>query len=169
MAEEIDVTTPPLGPERDIRPREEAVREEMRRLKEQTRERGKSMAAEQKGKTAQILDDLASALHASARQMNEQTHPTPARYLDRAAENLERFSGALRQRDVDSLLRDVREFARRQPAVMIAGSILAGALLVRLLKSGSESREAGMESTPERISVNPEESSPPVESEIIVH
>lgn len=105
------------------------------------REKGREILTEQKGKTTRMLSDVAVALHASARQLKEQAHPNTAHYLDLAADGLEDFSKTLNSRDPDALFAEIRDFARRQPAIWIAGTVVAGVLLARLAKSGVEANQ----------------------------
>lgn len=106
------------------------------------REKSRELLAEQKGGAARMFADMAAALHSSAQQLKDQAHPTTAHYIDWAADGLEDFSQSLNSRDPDALLADVRDFARRQPAVWIAGSLLAGVLIARLAKSGIEAKQS---------------------------
>jgi hypothetical protein len=41
----------------------------------------------------------------------------------------------VREKDVNEMLRDVQQFARRQPALFIGGSFAAGLLAARFLRS----------------------------------
>ncbi len=54
---------------------------------------------------------------------------------DFAADQLERFSQALREKDLGGLVRDAEDFARRQPAAFFAAAAIAGFLAVRFLKA----------------------------------
>ena len=51
------------------------------------------------------------------------------------------MTGYLRERDLEGLLEDVEQFARRRPEVFLAGTFLAGLLLARFLKSSGERAE----------------------------
>jgi hypothetical protein len=141
MAEEFDVTVTSSEPGTENIPRYGEKRstpvKEGERLVRDVKEQGKGMLADQKMKAAAMIGDLANALHASARQLDEQAHPNSAHYLEQAAGSLERFSGNLRQRDIDELTFRVREFARRQPVLLLAGALVTGFYVARLLKSGT--------------------------------
>jgi len=65
------------------------------------------------------------------------------RMRDILMENTERFANGLRDKSADELLRDVRNLARRQPALFIGGSVAVGILAARFLKSSrdGETRE----------------------------
>ena len=62
-----------------------------------------------------------------------------ARLTSSAADGLERVSGALRNRDVNAMLRDMDRFAREQPVAFFGLAVAAGFLAVRLLRDSSSS------------------------------
>lgn len=107
----------------------------------------KSKATEQlsaqKGRATEGLDAIASAVRQSTAHLRSEQHDTVAQYAERAAEQLERLSASLRNRDVDDILRDVRSLARRQPALVIGGSFVAGMLAARFLKSSRQDDSYG--------------------------
>jgi hypothetical protein len=66
-----------------------------------------------------------------------------ARLVGHAADGLERLSGTLRSRDVDSLLGDVQSFARSQPALFFGAALAGGFLAARFLASSQRRPGAG--------------------------
>lgn len=118
------------------------VREEASRLKEEARHRTKSLISDQKHTAAEQVGSVAGALRQTAQQLNAQGQASMARYVDWAAEGLDDLSGTLRDKDVDSLVRQAEDFARRQPAVVIGGAVAIGFLLSRFLKSSAERSES---------------------------
>ena len=98
-------------------------------------------AAERIRVTIQLLN-VRDETTAWAGQFDEQGNQVVADYIKRAADGLERFSGAMRDRDLSSLMGDAEDFARRQPAVFIGAGVAVGFLLARFLRSSSERREA---------------------------
>jgi hypothetical protein len=100
----------------------------------QLAESARSMLGEQQRAAASGLGDLAGALRRAARDTNGDGKPV-ARLAESAADNLERFSNALRDKDLGALMRDAESFARRQPVAFIGAAALAGFLAVRFLKS----------------------------------
>ena len=89
------------------------------------------MAADQTGK-------LASVFHKMAEQFDEQDQ----HYFSSCANNLARstdvLSERLRDRDIETLLTQAKDYSRRQPAVFIGGAIATGFLLARFMKSSGE-------------------------------
>jgi hypothetical protein len=94
----------------------------------------RSLIGEQQQAAASGLGEFAGALRRAARNDNG-GETTVARIAESAADNLQRFSDSLRNRDLDSLLRDAESFAKRQPVVFIGAAALVGFLAVRFLKA----------------------------------
>lgn len=94
----------------------------------------RSLIGEQQQAAASGLGEFAGVLRRAARDGKGAESPV-ARIAESAADNLERFSESLRNRDLDGLLRDAESFARRQPAVFIGAAALVGFLAVRFLKA----------------------------------
>lgn len=112
------------------------------------RETARSKFSEQQQSAARSLGDFAGALRSTAQQMESGQHRNTARFARTAADSLEQFSGALRTKDLDGILRDAEGFARRQPAAFFGAAVLAGFLAVRFLKS-SESAGAMQGESPD--------------------
>ena len=106
------------------------------------KDRATTQLKDQKGRATDVVDVLAHAVRQTTDRLRQERHDTIAQYVDRAAEQLERFSGTIRNKDVGELMRNVRDFARRQPTLFIGGSFVAGLLAARFLKS---SRDDGYE------------------------
>lgn len=100
------------------------------------KEVARSKLTEQQQAAAGSLGDFAGALRKSAEQMQGQ-HQSAARLAQTAASSLEQISGALKNRDLDGMLRDAESFARRQPVAFFGAALVAGFLAVRFLKSSN--------------------------------
>lgn len=120
----------------------ERARHQARQLMGEAKERTKSALADQKGVIAEQVDSMAHALRMTANQLDEQNKGSIARYADWAADGLDRLSNSLRERDLDSLVGQVSDFARRRPVAVIGGAAVAGFLLSRFLKSSAEHGES---------------------------
>ena len=105
----------------------------------------RSLIGEQQQAAASGLGEFANVLRRAARDGSGADSPV-ARIAESAADNLQRFSDSLRERDLDGLLRDAESFARRQPAVFIGAAALVGFLAVRFLKASDsvESRRPSL-------------------------
>jgi ElaB/YqjD/DUF883 family membrane-anchored ribosome-binding protein len=59
-------------------------------------------------------------------------------YARSAAKAISGFSDQLKAKDIDDLLADIRDFARKSPAVAVGTAAAIGFVLARLVKSGFE-------------------------------
>ena len=110
------------------------------------KETARSMLGEQQKAAASGLGDFAGALRKVAREMGEGRQAPMSRMVESAADGLERFSGSLREKDLNGLMRDVEGFARRQPVAFFGAALAAGFLAMRFLKA-SDPRSNSMNTT----------------------
>ncbi len=101
----------------------------------------KSQLANQKHEASQRMVPVQSALRETGQQLRKQGQGSVAGYADKAADQVEQFSGYLRETEVDEIMDEARGFARRRPAVFLGGAVALGFLATRFLKSTSQ--EAG--------------------------
>jgi hypothetical protein len=101
--------------------------------------------AAQKDRATEGLGTVAEAVRRSTEVLRTENHETAARFVERAAEQLQNVSTRLRQKDIGEILDDAGRLARRQPAIFIGLSFAAGLLTARFLKSSQEraDRERG--------------------------
>lgn len=129
----------------------EWARREAEHLREELQSRGESLFNDQKASIAGILDGIARALDKSAPNFDQEGQPNTARYARLAADNLQRLSGDLRERDLESIRRQVSELGRKQPALLAGGAVALGFVASRFFRSSAEhSREQypGEQKTP---------------------
>ena len=79
---------------------------------------------------------LGQAVHGAADQLGKEM-PQAAGFIHSAADRLQSAASSMRERPIEDLVEGFRDFARRQPAAALAGSVLAGFALARFLKSSS--------------------------------
>ena len=101
------------------------------------RESAAAQLSTQKSKATEGLGSVAKAVRQSTQQLRDQQHGTLAGYVESAADQIERFSERVRDKDVSELLDDAQRLARRQPAVFIGSAFMVGLLGVRFLKSSA--------------------------------
>jgi hypothetical protein len=107
----------------------------------QARDHVQNLVAQQKDQAAERLGSLAEALREAGRKLNEgQQAGDFGHYADRAAQQVERLSGYLRDNDLRGFVRDTESFARRRPEVFLGGTLVAGLMLARFLKASSPSQ-----------------------------
>jgi len=104
-------------------------------LMDQVRQGAASQLSVQKDRATEGLGALAQAVRHSTQTLRDNQQNTVAEYVERAADQIERVSTRLRERDPAHLLQDVQLFARRQPAVFIGAAFVAGVFAARFLKS----------------------------------
>lgn len=92
---------------------------------------GKERAAEQ-------IDSVADALRSAAGTLREEDNALVAGYAESAADQIQRLTGYLHEREPGTMLRDLESFARRRPEVFIGGVALAGLIAGRFLKSSGD-------------------------------
>lgn len=99
--------------------------------------RVRGIIEEQKSAGAQALGAMARAAQDAAGQLEERT-PMVARAVRQAAAGADRISRDVRERGAGDLANTVADFARREPVAFFAGSVLAGLVLARFVKSSAE-------------------------------
>ena len=128
---------------RETRRAAEAGKEHARAMWSEARESVRSVLNEKQTATAADIGDFARALRSAARQIEH--NATAARVAEQTADGLERLSGTLRGKDLNTLVRDIESFARAQPAVFLGAAVAAGFLAARFLKSSSAYPESRLE------------------------
>jgi hypothetical protein len=114
------------------------------RLRYQVDQRS-TQAGDQVHSTAQDVRQVAE-------QLRNQGKDTPAKVAEQVADRAESFGTYLRDADGERLLRDVEDFARRQPWLVAAGGLALGFAASRFLKASSSRRYQG---GPDRSSAGP--------------
>lgn len=114
-----------------------------RGLAEQVRQGAASQLSAQKNRAMDSLGNIAQAARQTTQALRDNQQDTIANYVSRAADQIERFSTRLRDRDITDLMQDAQQFARRQPAVFIGAAFAVGVLAARFLKSSASANEYG--------------------------
>lgn len=114
------------------------ARQKAGELATQGGEQIKSQLANQKHQAAQRMMPVQTALRETAQQLRKQNQNSFGQYTDNAASQVERFSGYLRETEVDQMLAEARSFARRKPALFLGGASILGFLGARFLKSSAQ-------------------------------
>jgi hypothetical protein len=117
------------------------AKRETSRMANQAGDMVQGLVSKQKDQAAERLGSVAGALRDVGNRLQEQEGAGFGRYAVRAADQVDRLSGYLRDRDLNTFFRDTEGFARRHPDVFLGGTFLAGLLLARFLKSSSSSRD----------------------------
>jgi ElaB/YqjD/DUF883 family membrane-anchored ribosome-binding protein len=103
------------------------------RLGEQMREAAQSLLDEQKERVAAAVHSIADMLRRTADTLESENNAAAADYAGRAAAQIDRFSATVREREFAEMVASTEAFARRQPALFVAGAVAAGFVIGRLL------------------------------------
>lgn len=87
------------------------------------------------------LATVADAVDTLSDQLRRGNQKLLATYADRAAGHVDELATYLRQSDPNKVLHDIEDFARREPALFLAGAFAIGLLGTRFLKSSSSHAE----------------------------
>ena len=101
-------------------------------------EQVKSQLGSQKHQASQRMVPVQTALRETAHQLRSQGQGPMAEYAEKASDQVERFSGYLRETDVDEIINEVRGVARRRPALFLGAAATLGFFATRFLKSSSQ-------------------------------
>lgn len=124
----------------DSRQQREQARRKAKETAEQAREEAARRADQQKGYVADQIGNISEAVRSMAMQFKDQEQISLADYTYRLSESTDQFAQRLRDNDSESLLRQVKDFSRREPALFIGGMAVGGFLLSRFF--GSSERDA---------------------------
>lgn len=119
----------------------EDVEQRARAKGEELRERVMERGEEQKDNAARTADSLVEAIRAAGSTLREREEERLGRLTDELADQVQRFSGYLRDRDVGSLFDDLQDVARRNPSGFLGGSLAAGLMAGRFLRSSGSHEE----------------------------
>lgn len=110
------------------------ARDKGREMAREGKQRARSQAEEQKTRVSTGLRSMAHALRRGGEELPEDQRQY-GRFLDVVADRAEDASHYLEDRDVESLTREVRTFARDHAPVFLGGAFTLGMLGARFLKS----------------------------------
>jgi hypothetical protein len=129
----------------------EQVKDKAREGAQQARDRARDEVDRRSTDAGRQVSATADAIRQASSHLREQGQDGPARLVEQAAGRVERAGSWLQESDGDRIMRDVEDFARRQPLVVVAGGLVAGFALSRLLKASSRERyERGHAQAPDR-------------------
>ncbi len=112
---------------------------------DQAKEQATSQLSDRKDQVADSFGSVADALRQASKHLKENEQAPIAQYADKAAERVEQWANHLRGKDVQEIMRDVEDYARRQPALFLGGAFALGLLAARFLKSTAHRDEGESE------------------------
>jgi len=99
------------------------------------KERAASQLNTQKDRATEGLGTMVRAVRQSTQQLRDQHHDTIAGYVEQAANQIDRLSQGLRNKDVGELARDAQRLAQRRPALFVGSAFALGLVGARFFKS----------------------------------
>lgn len=101
----------------------------------------KSKADEIKSSVADEVSGISSALRTAADEMRRGS--PQERTFSQIADGLADASEAMRDKDLGTMVRDVSQFARRNPLAFLGGAVLIGFVATRFAKASDETSLKG--------------------------
>jgi ElaB/YqjD/DUF883 family membrane-anchored ribosome-binding protein len=112
------------------------VRDHVTGLRGQASDRLRGFADDGKGRVTGLLEDVSEVINDAARSVDERLGQEYGDYAHRAAGAVADFAGRIRDRSVDDIMDDTRDFVRKSPVVAIGIAAVAGFALIRVIKTG---------------------------------
>ena len=113
------------------------VVEQTREIASDAGEKVKAAVAEQKSAGAEYLGAISNSMRRASHEFDGEL-PQAGHYIRTAAEQVDRVSEALRNREMTQLVGDLQDFARKQPAAFFGAAALAGFAVIRFFKSAPD-------------------------------
>ena len=102
----------------------------------QAKQAAQSQLAVRKDQTAHGLNTVSAAVHDMGDKLRQNGQTSSyAQFADQAAQQIQRFSGYLRNHDVREIVDDAEDWMRREPMIALGGAFVLGLLGARFLKS----------------------------------
>jgi hypothetical protein len=107
---------------------------------EATRSAAEALLDEQKRRAAAQVKGIGEAVRSAAQSLERSPAPALADYADRAASQIEQFSGFIGDRSWSEIVAETRYFARRQPWLFLFAATAAGFFIGRVLTASTNRR-----------------------------
>jgi gas vesicle protein len=127
-----------------------SAQETVSQTADQARQKGMSQIAARKSQAADSLTDVSHAVSQVGSQLRQSNHESLAQYADMATQRVDRLASYMRERDIGEMVDEAQEFARRRPALVLAGAFALGVIGARFLKSSSPRSGARSSGSPYR-------------------
>jgi ElaB/YqjD/DUF883 family membrane-anchored ribosome-binding protein len=133
-----------------------SAREQVREMKDQVVDQAKTSFRQARDSATSSLRDsrqqaadkiggIANAVRSTGQHLRSENQAGVANLTDSLADQVERLSSYLRDRDLRAVREDVEGFARRQPAVAVGVALALGILGARFLKSSQRTGDSRRE------------------------
>src|SRR5215212_5014183 len=129
-------------------PAVEQVKEKAGEAKDQASSRVREQLDSRSTQVGEQATSIATAVRRASEQLRQEGQQGPARLLEQGADRVEQAGSWLREKDGDTMLRDVEDFGRRRPWVIAAGAAVAGFAASRFLGASSRRRYERFDGAP---------------------
>lgn len=116
----------------------EAVKQEAQHFAGQAKETAAAQVETKKGAVTGALEDFAEAIRRAGDELGQRDQGMASHVVRQAADGLQGVSRTLADKRPSELLEAVRDYGRRNPAMFIAGSVVAGLALGRFLRASGD-------------------------------
>jgi hypothetical protein len=116
------------------------AQEKVQGAAQQAKGRISGQVDERSTQAGQQISTVAEDVRSVAEELRGKGKDKPAQYAEQAAERVQSAGQWLEQKNGDELLRDVEDFARRNPWAVAAGGLVLGLAASRMLKASSTER-----------------------------
>jgi uncharacterized membrane protein len=107
----------------------------------QVQQQAASRLDQQKEHVVGGLSSVADSLRQTGQQLRDNVDGVvpqyAAQYSESAAQQVEKISTYLRERDANQIVREIESFGRREPALFVAGAFVLGLLGARFLRASA--------------------------------
>lgn len=118
----------------------------------QARDSATSSLNDSRSQAAERIGGIAEAVRSTSRQLREDHQEKVADLTDSLADQVDRLSSYLRDRNLTDVREDLEQFARRQPALTVGIALALGILGARFIKSSR--RDGGRRTERDSASAN---------------
>ena len=118
----------------------EQVQQKAKELTSEAQEQAKSAVETRKEQAVEGLEGIAQAFRQTGQNLRTSEQGAVADYSEQVANQIERLSSFLSERNVDQLLGDAESYARSHPELFLGGAFALGLLVGRFIKSSGERR-----------------------------
>ena len=119
------------------------VRDQVSNLRGQAGSRIRGFADDGKSKATGLLEDFSEVITDAAKSVDQRFGEDYGEYAHRAAGAVSSFAGNLKEKSVDDIVDDTRQFIRKSPGIAIGIAAVAGFALIRVIKAGLDGGRGG--------------------------
>lgn len=130
-------------------------------VKGAAQQRAEGMFEQQKNVAAEQTEKLSTVFRKMAKEFDAQDQRYFSGYANNLARATDSLSQRLREKDLGSLITQVQDYSRRQPAVFLGGAVAVGFVLARFLRSSNERGTSGTTSTSRNANIGSSSTSSP--------